>query len=109
MPSRPRKHCSYPGCGVLLAAGWKTRCPKHAVKDTRPSSYQRGYDSNWRKVRRMYLADNPLCLDCMADGRYTPATDCHHIRKVADGGTHSFDNIMALCKTHHQQRTGRGE
>jgi hypothetical protein len=29
------------------------------------------------------------------------ATDVHHVRKVADGGTDEDDNLWALCHSHH--------
>ena len=109
MPSRPKKRCTYPGCAKLLPGGWKSRCKAHTVKDTRPSSYHRGYDSNWKKIRRLHMSEYPLCADCLADGRYTPASEVHHVLAIRKGGTHDPSNMLSLCRVHHQQRTGRGE
>jgi hypothetical protein len=27
--------------------------------------------------------------------------DCHHIRPVSAGGTHTFENLLSLCESHH--------
>jgi len=57
----------------------------------------------------MQLAQQPLCEDCLAEGRVTIGGEVHHIIAKRDGGEDSFDNLMTLCKSHHSQRTARGE
>ncbi len=65
----------------------------------------------WRRLRSLVLADQPLCLDCLASGRTTVASELHH--KTAHRGNHAlfFDqsNLMPLCGPCHAVRTARGE
>ncbi len=50
------------------------------VKDNRLSSTAREYNYRWQKVRKMYLNENPLCVECLKEGRITPAaTTVDHI------------------------------
>lgn len=77
----------------------------------RSNSAKRGYDHIWRKFRKKYLQDNPLCMDCNRDGRVTAALEVHHIKKVAERPDLrlSVNNCMALCKACHSRRTAMGE
>ena len=36
----------------------------------------------WRRLRRVYLAANPLCRHCESRGIITPATDIDHIQPI---------------------------
>lgn len=67
----------------------------------------------WAKFRRVYLSQNPKCVDCAAEGRLSLATRVHHILKRTDdpNGDRWFDeeNCMALCESCHNRRTQRGE
>jgi 5-methylcytosine-specific restriction protein A len=84
--------------------------PRQRDRERRSAS-ARGYDRLWRKFRLVYLASNPLCVDCQAKGLITPATEPHHIAKLADRPDLRLDpaNIMALCQECHSARTARGE
>lgn len=77
----------------------------------RPSSAARGYDRQWRKTRERVLARQPLCADCEAAGRVTPATEVHHRVKlaVAPRGKHQAENLVPLCRECHAKRTAAGE
>ena len=78
----------------------------------RGSSYARGYDNDWRRTRLAQLTEYPLCHDCLKeDLRYNPATEVHHILKLADRPDlkHDPNNLMSLCKKCHSTRTNRGE
>ncbi|MGB9780631.1 HNH endonuclease signature motif containing protein [Caldanaerobacter sp.] len=118
MPYKPKKPCVYPGCSELVDVG-KTYCDRHEaerrkqyyINDNRPSARRRGYDETWEKLRKMYLAEHPLCEDCLENGIYTPATEVHHIKKVKDNPELRLDinNLRALCKACHNRRTARGE
>ncbi len=63
------------------------------------------YGRQWRKTRAAFLSINPLCEMCKRKGRYTLATEVHHIKAVVDGGTDEFENLMALCKSCHSKIT----
>jgi hypothetical protein len=46
------------------------------------------------KHRDHYKCRVPWC-------RSSINVDCHHIRPVSAGGTHTFDNLISLCESHH--------
>ena len=75
---------------------------------------KRFYNSSaWVKLRRMHLRASPLCVQCQAQGRDTPATHVHHIAEVLDDADARLDesNLRSLCHSHHSalhasQKTG---
>ena len=108
MPTKPKVSCRHPGCPELVDAG-KKYCEKH--KPLHPeeirSAASRGYGRAWQKASRQYLAAHPLCVKCMAEGRYTKATVVDHI-KPHRGDRELFwdrDNWQALCKRCHDRKT----
>ena len=114
MPYRSKKPCSYPGCGELVDAG-NTYCKKHRKKyfkedrQKRGTASFRGYSSRWRRVSRLYLKKNPLCAQCLAEGRATPAELVDHI--VPHRGDYNLfwdeSNWQGLCITHHNRKIGK--
>ena len=108
MPTKPKVSCRHPGCPELVDVG-KKYCEKH--KQLHPeeirSAASRGYGRAWQKASRQYLAAHPLCVKCMAEGRYTKATVVDHI-KPHRGDRELFwdrDNWQALCKRCHDRKT----
>jgi 5-methylcytosine-specific restriction protein A len=89
--------------------------PQRALERTpprpRPSSSARGYGRDWQRTRARKIAAQPLCADCEAEGRVTPATEVHHVVKIADAPQkkHDSENLLPLCKACHARRTARGE
>ncbi len=77
----------------------------------RPSAAKRGYDRQWRKARRAYLARHQLCVRCKAAGRIAPASDVDHIvphrgdKKLLRDPT----NRQPLCKSCHSRHKQREE
>jgi len=69
----------------------------------RPSPSLRGYGRNWQRLRVMVLRRWPTCNSC---GQ--PATEVHHVKPLADGGTNEWSNLMALCKPCHSRITAGG-
>lgn len=112
MPYKPKIPCKYPGCSELAPSDMKY-CPQHykpelkRPKDTRPNSARRGYDYKWRKVRAVYLRKHPLCVRCMAEGKYTMATVVDHIVPHRGNPVLMWDenNYQALCKSCHDRKT----
>jgi 5-methylcytosine-specific restriction protein A len=105
MPYKPKKPCAQPGCPKLTSARF---CPAHAKRDAREyEQYRRDTDTRrrygraWKRIRDRYIAAHPLCEQCDAAGRITPAQEVHHIVPLSDGGTHAEDNLMALCTSCH--------
>ena len=70
----------------------------------------RGYDSRWRKARKLFLERNPLCVECRKEGRLTPATVVDHIIPHRGDRKLFWDesNWQPLCKEHHDRKTGSG-
>ncbi|MBO8169975.1 MAG: HNH endonuclease [Thermoanaerobacteraceae bacterium] len=114
MPRRPKKPCSYPGCPELVEAGQRF-CNKHKKQEQkrydqeRGTAAQRGYNSRWRKARKMFLKKNPLCAECQKNGRITPATVVDHIRPHRGNPELFWDesNWQPLCKYHHDVKTAK--
>lgn len=104
MPYKPKRPCSYPSCPQLTH---KSYCAQHSGlwQQNRGSSSKRGYDHRWQAIRKMYLAENPLCVECLRKGRLVEATEVHHITTIRDGGTNDYSNLMALCKGCHSKIT----
>ena len=107
MPYKQKHPCNYVGCSNTTTERY---CSKHkaiihkAIDSNRPNSSQRGYDSKWRRDRKMYLADNPLCVECLKIGKLVTATVVHHIKEIKNGGE-IFDqeNLMSLCRECHER------
>ncbi|HAK62641.1 MAG TPA: HNH endonuclease [Alphaproteobacteria bacterium] len=69
-----------------------------------PSSKRlRGRRAVEQRIRR--LRKEPLCRDCLTDGRTTEATVPDHIIPLAKGGTDHDSNIRCLCHKCHVKRT----
>lgn len=60
----------------------------------------------WRRCRAAFLAANPLCLDCEAEGRLTEATIPHHARERLQRPDLAldWDNLVPLCSPCHTRR-----
>lgn len=57
----------------------------------------------WQKLRAQVLAEEPLCRDCLEQGRTEPSTDCDHI----DGnpGNNERSNLAGRCHACHSIKT----
>ena len=110
MPRKAKRPCRYRGCPLLTdsASGY---CSEHEKIQTRNYDKSRGIEHNkrygyrWRKLRGRFLDEHPLCEQCLSVGRYTTATEVHHIKPLADGGSNDGKNLMALCKSCHSRIT----
>lgn len=69
----------------------------------RPNASQRGYGRDWRKVRAMVLADEPLCRLCNEQGRVTAATVVDHKIRIKERPDLRLvrENLQPLCKPCH--------
>jgi 5-methylcytosine-specific restriction protein A len=112
VPYLPPRPCRHPGCPALVT-GQGSRCPQHARAKSqafdaqRGTPDERGYGQNWRRLRKMVLAENPLCADPfnVHEGRPVVATDVDHIRAKRDGGTDDVTNLQSLCHACHSRKT----
>lgn len=76
------------------------------------SKYSQWYASRrWRKLRARFLARQPLCVYCKAEGRIEVATIVDH--KVPHRGDlglfWSEANLQPMCKPHHDSVKQREE
>lgn len=102
MPSKPKKPCKHPNCPNLT---FDIYCDNHKGLYVRESSSKRGYDSKWRTTRKLFLNQHPLCEACKSKNKFVKASEVHHIIPIRDGGSNTFDNLMALCKSCHSKHT----
>jgi 5-methylcytosine-specific restriction protein A len=103
---KPKQICKYVGCQKTIDDyGY---CEKHQGKAKKPrGKFTDMYNYQWKKVRAVFLKENPLCLSCMKKGSITPATIVDHI-KPHKGDTDLFwdqDNYQPLCKPCHDVKT----
>lgn len=106
MPQKALKPCKHPGCPNLTDGLY---CQQHKpLHPDRPSAAKRGYGYRWRQVRARYLRKHPLCVKCLAEGRYVTATVVDHIIPFRNDDFLHWDenNFQALCKYHHDKKTG---
>ncbi len=111
MPYKPKRPCSYPNCPRVTHGRF---CEEHQRQENQryeryqrdPNTYKR-YNGKWRSIRKRYISSHPLCEKCREDGRLTPAEEVHHIIPLSQGGTHSEDNLMSLCKSCHSKITAK--
>ena len=105
VPRKPKKPCSFSGCPNLTD---KRFCEEHEKleakryeKYDRDPAVRKRYGRAWKRVRDAYVEMHPVCERCQADGRLTPTQEVHHKKPLSEGGTHSRDNLIALCKSCH--------
>lgn len=109
MPRLPKRPCSFPGCPKLTDGRYCEAHAKHEARryerfDRDPETRRR-YGSTWRKIRARFVAEHPLCEECLKQKRLTPTEEVHHILPLSHGGTHDASNLMALCKSCHSKIT----
>ncbi len=76
------------------------------------------YNHAWNRLRNAYLMQHPLCEDCLSNGIYKMAQECHHILPISAGKDKldklsimlDASNLRALCedchhKIHNNNRT----
>ncbi|MDE9566202.1 HNH endonuclease [Xenorhabdus bovienii] len=111
MPWQPLKRCSYPHCRERVKSGRceqhqrEARCQQDKQRGTRT---QRGYSNRWGKYRLMYLKSDPLCVHCLPQGIYTPASIVDHIIPIQGDADVLFwpaSNHQALCHACHNRKT----
>jgi 5-methylcytosine-specific restriction protein A len=99
---------------VLVPRG-QGRCDEHTRQlrkesdESRLSARERGYDTRWQKARKVFLAEHPLCAECLKDGRYTPANIVDHIEPHKGDPVKFWDeaNWAALCSACHSTKSAR--
>ena len=110
LPRFPDHPCSHPGCPRLVPRG-KKYCDEHAGQHPEEirSAAERGYGPKWNRARKRFLKKNPLCVECMKEGRYVKATDVDHIKAHRGDPVLFWDesNWQPLCHSCHSKKTRR--
>jgi 5-methylcytosine-specific restriction protein A len=101
MPKKSLRPCRIGGCSGLTREG--SYCPKHQnhnrrAPDRRISSWKRGYNSEYKKIRAKLLKNQPFCRLC---GR--KSTVAHHIPDYVVGTSHKGYDYWALCECCHNR------
>lgn len=86
-------------------------CAEHARQEkehydsTRRNSHQRGYNKIWQKVRNVKINKDPLCEECLKQGKIVPADVVHHIIPINERPNLRLviENLISLCITHHEE------
>lgn len=111
-PRKPQRPCSYPNCPELTDDRY---CDKHKKevdneynKTSRPFKYLYN-TSRWRKARKLFLQDHPLCEECKRNGVVKSATVVDHIEPHKGNGELFWNqsNWQALCKECHDRKTAK--
>jgi 5-methylcytosine-specific restriction protein A len=115
VPYAAKHPCSQPGCPTLVPRG-QSKCEKHTKEvrrrydEQRPNFRERGYSSAWDKASKSFRRRNPLCAECLKEGRTTPAQVTDHIKPHKGDPELFWDeeiNWQSLCKSHHDRKTAR--
>lgn len=113
MPVSAARPCRHSGCGKLVADG-SGYCETHQsdrkvgkfADELRGSRHERGYGSEWEKIRKRILRrDKGLCQPCFRQGKYRPAKQVDHKVPKVEGGTDDDSNLQAICVPCHQAKT----
>lgn len=88
-------------CGAVVSG----RCYKCT-----PQTYNKSFYSShrWRVLSEAKRARDPLCEQCLAEGRTTAAEEVHHIKSVEQYPELKWDvdNLMSVCVVCHRKLDG---
>ena len=110
MPTRSLKPCAAPRCPATTSERF---CAQHKREHNRRfdanrgTTKERGYAGTWPARRALWLAKNPLCVECERNGEVVAANEVDHIVPKAQDGADDESNYQSLCRHHHSQKTAR--
>lgn len=83
---------------------WKPDKEKTA-NNNEPDAFLKS--TGWRKLKKSFLADNPICVRCKLRNRIREAKVVDHIvpRAVEPDKALDRNNLQALCVIHHNKKT----
>ena len=100
MPWRGPRRCHMQQCAEPALTG-SVFCSRHRVKNpSRSTLTSSGSTWAWRKTRKLYLTEHPLCEweECQQ-----AATAVDHVIPRASAGDDHPSNLIAYCAPHHRQ------
>jgi len=86
---------------------------KPAPHARRATPNQKFYNSTaWRKLRKYWINENPLCVHCLEKGITKDATGRNgvvdHIKPINEGGGKlDIENLQTLCNKHHNIKSAK--
>lgn len=96
MPTRAPPHRPHGGQVKQYAPPARNRQAERALATN--STY-------WLRLRTLVLAQSPLCVVCVAEGRTRAASHVDHID--ADTSNNDLSNLQGLCRPCHSSKTAR--
>lgn len=94
-----------PKCGNK----YKIKCGCNPKVHEQPKKTEPFYGTaRWKKFRKWYLSNNPMCETCLTNNKFVPAQMVDHIIELKDGGNPlDQKNTQALCWSCHAKKTAR--
>ena len=90
-----------------LKQKWKK--PRKPFENARKTDNSKFYNSTkWRKLRKLFVAQNPVCVHCEQKGFTTAVAEVDHIVPIRLGGDpYDFNNLQSLCKSCHARKSAK--
>jgi 5-methylcytosine-specific restriction protein A len=100
-----RMFCSC-GRGILTDGKCQACGRSKTWKPRKKTTKEAGRGHDWRTLSERYRANNPLCEDCLGEGRVTPAEEVHHIQSIQSAPELrlAIENLVSICKKCHRKR-----
>ena len=107
MATSSPKPCRHAGCPALVydGSGWCDRHRPAAWSEKRGGSTKRITGRKLQRMRAELFASEPLCVECLRQGRVRLATQRDHIRPLFEGGTEAPSNVQGLCDDCHDAKS----
>ncbi|KKL05097.1 hypothetical protein LCGC14_2609460 [marine sediment metagenome] len=109
--TRPKRSCAEPGCPTLVTRGYCLRHNRNrelregqGARAQQQRETMRKYDRRWRKLRKIVLARDPICMTCQE----APSTEVDHIiprRPEQHAADVTEEELQGLCKPCHSSKT----
>lgn len=104
---KPGRYCAAFPCRSLSEEG-SAYCALHRPSPAPKTADAFYLSARWRRFRNWYIAKNPLCEHCLAEGLVEKATIVDHVVELRDGGDRlSEDNAQSLCAACHNRKSAR--
>lgn len=88
---------------------WEKRSKDNKLGRTELSKIGFYNKSKWKQVRKYILDNEPLCRECLKNGKITPAVLVDHIKAVTPNSLQEelfgLKNLQPLCTACHYNKT----
>lgn len=85
----------------------KPKSTFHNTTETRELRAKAYRSTKWQKLRLVHLKNEPLCQECLRNGRITAAEQVHHKKSFIQNGEINWnlfldeDNLESICSACH--------